>query len=164
MLQLAPCRIWLAESQRLAGGEPNESAELRQCLNPLIALKKQHLENLNDPNTSPTPQPGILLKLSAYVNSLKSQVIIRNWGYGTHFMAEETGSTPESLRCTVIRWLASHTQLHPHSPLHSLLPLASCYHTQPLENIRAPPSPGKLPTWTTSGSMHSSEPHPNDFI
>lgn len=117
MLQLAPCRIWLAESQRRAGGEPNESAELPQCLNPLRALKKQHLENLNDPaNTSPTPQPGILLKLSAYVNSLKSQVIIRNWGYGTHFMAEETGSTPEGLPCTVIRWLASHTQLHPHSP------------------------------------------------
>lgn len=66
MLQLAPCRIWLAELQRPAGGEPNESAELPQRLNPLTALKKQHLENLNDPaNTSATPQPGILLKLSA---------------------------------------------------------------------------------------------------
>lgn len=76
-------------------------------------------------------------------------------------MAEETGSTPESLRGTVIRWLASQTQLHPTLPLHSLLPLASCYHTQPLENIRAPPYPGKLSTWTTSASVHGSESRPN---
>lgn len=60
---------------------PNQAADLPTSLNPLDALKKQLLENLNDPfNTLPALQPGILPKL-CNVNSLKLQSITRGLGH-----------------------------------------------------------------------------------